>query len=158
MPGTSVRWVSACRSSHRAPGIPADAGTAGQSCGETLEAGGGAYARSRAIAGRPPGLPITPGLPGARSVGYLATTGTQASFPPGKAGAGLRRRVPLRRRRAACTWPISAGALPPGLKINASASEVTGTPATAGSLSFTAWATGSTGTFLDTPETIRISS
>jgi hypothetical protein len=52
---------------------------------------------------------------------------------------------------------ISAGVLPPGLGINSSTSEITGTPTTRGTFSFTARVTDSRGAFLDTPEAITIS-
>ncbi|HEX3873426.1 MAG TPA: Ig domain-containing protein [Solirubrobacteraceae bacterium] len=53
-------------------------------------------------------------------------------------------------------WSISAGALPPGLKLNSTTSEITGTPTKAGTFAFTARVTGAKGMILDTPETITV--
>ena len=45
------------------------------------------------------------------------------------------------------TWSISGGALPPGLSVNATAGEISGTPTKAGIYAFTARLTDGTGTF-----------
>ncbi len=82
---------------------------------------------------------------------------SQANFPPGTVGQPYDGGFFYGGGVPPYTWSISAGALPPGLKINSSTSEVTGTPTTRGTFSFTARLTDSTGTFLDTPETITIS-
>ena len=42
-------------------------------------------------------------------------------------------------------WSVSAGALPPGLKLNTTTSEVSGTPTKAGNFSFTLKLTDSKG-------------
>lgn len=55
-------------------------------------------------------------------------------------------------------WSISAGKLPPGLQINSTTSEISGTPTTAGTFDFTVRLTDSTGVFLDIPEEVVISS
>ena len=44
------------------------------------------------------------------------------------------------------TFSISSGSLPPGLTLNASTGAITGTPTTAGTYSYTAKVTDSTGT------------
>jgi hypothetical protein len=82
---------------------------------------------------------------------------SQANFPAGTVGQAYDGGFFYGGGVPPYTWSIPAGALPPGLTINHTTSEVTGTPTTAGSFSFTARVTDSTGAFLDTPETITIS-
>jgi len=82
---------------------------------------------------------------------------SQANFPPGQAGQAYDGGFFYGGGVPPYTWSISAGALPPGLTINTTTSEVKGTPTKAGTFNFTARVTDSTGTFLDTPETITIS-
>lgn len=81
---------------------------------------------------------------------------SQAKFPPGTVGQPYDGGFFYGGGVPPYTWSISAGALPPGLHMNSLPSEVTGTPTTAGTFSFTARLTDSTGAFLDTPETITV--
>jgi hypothetical protein len=55
----------------------------------------------------------------------------------------------------ALTWSISAGALPPGLSLNTSTGEITGTPATVGMSFFTVTAADTLGIFALKPLTIE---
>jgi hypothetical protein len=82
---------------------------------------------------------------------------SQANFPAGTVGQAYDGGFFYGGGVAPYTWSISAGALPPGLKMNSSTSEVTGTPTKAGTFSFTARLTDSKGATLDTPETITVS-
>ncbi len=82
---------------------------------------------------------------------------SQANFPPGQVGQAYDGGFFYGGGVPPCTWSISAGALPPGLAINTTTSEVKGTPTKAGTFSFTARIADSTGTFLDSPQTITIS-
>jgi hypothetical protein len=82
---------------------------------------------------------------------------SQANFGPGVVGQPYDGGFFFGGGVAPYTWTISAGALPDGLSINRTTSEVTGTPKKAGTFSFTARVTDSRGAFLDTPETITVS-
>jgi hypothetical protein len=55
-------------------------------------------------------------------------------------------------------WSVSAGALPPGLKLNTTTSEVSGTPTTAGTFSFTLRVTDSKGVTTEASITLTIAS
>jgi Putative Ig domain len=88
-----------------------------------------------------------------RMPGTAAAPGPRA---PATAGTDPVTAIVTRSAGAQASWPISAGAPPPGLTSNSSTSEVSGTPATAGTYSFTARVTDSTGTLLDMPQTITI--
>jgi hypothetical protein len=81
----------------------------------------------------------------------------QANFGPGTVGQAYDGGFFYGGGVAPYSWSISAGALPPGLRINSSTSEVTGTPTTRGTFAFTARLTDAKGATLDTPETITIS-
>jgi hypothetical protein len=56
------------------------------------------------------------------------------------------------------TWSVSAGALPPGLTLNKTTSEVSGTPTTAGTFSFTLRVTDSKKVMVEAPITLTIAS
>ncbi len=81
----------------------------------------------------------------------------QANFGPGTVGQAYDGGFFYGGGVAPYTWSIAAGALPPGLRINSSTSEVTGTPTTRGTFAFTARLTDAKGATLDTPETITVS-
>ncbi|HEU0318444.1 MAG TPA: putative Ig domain-containing protein, partial [Solirubrobacteraceae bacterium] len=81
----------------------------------------------------------------------------QANFGPGTVGQAYDGGFFYGGGVAPYTWSIAAGALPPGLRLNSSTSEVTGTPTTPGTYAFTARLTDAKGATLDTPETITVS-
>ena len=56
------------------------------------------------------------------------------------------------------TWSVSAGALPPGLKLNTTTSEVSGTPTKAGTFSFTLKLSDSKGVSVEQANEITIAS
>jgi hypothetical protein len=82
---------------------------------------------------------------------------SQANIPAGAVGQAYDGGFFFGGGVAPYVWSISAGALPPGLRINSTTSEITGTPTKAGTFAFTARVTDAKGTFLDTPETIVVS-
>ncbi len=83
---------------------------------------------------------------------------TATSLPAGTAGQAYNGGFTLTGGVPPYNWLIDAGALPPGLTINPSTGQISGTPTTAGTFTFTVevYDSDSTNTSLFTPETITI--
>jgi hypothetical protein len=81
---------------------------------------------------------------------------SQANFGPGVVGQPYDGGFFFGGGVAPYRWTISTGSLPDGLSINQTTSEVSGTPKKAGTFTFTARLTDSRGAFLDTPETVTV--
>ncbi len=83
---------------------------------------------------------------------------TATSLPAGTAGQAYDGGFTLTGGVPPDNWLIDAGALPPGLTINPSTGQVSGTPTTAGTFTFTVevYDSDSVNTSLFTPETITI--
>jgi large repetitive protein len=83
---------------------------------------------------------------------------TQANLPEGEVGEAYDGGLTGGGGTPPYTWLIDAGALPPGLSLNASTGAITGTPTTSGTFSFTVELIDSFGFATFSPETIAISS
>ncbi len=83
---------------------------------------------------------------------------TATSLPAGTAGQAYNGGFTLTSGVPPYNWLIDAGALPPGLTINPSTGQVSGTPTTVGTFTFTVevYDSDSVNTSLFTPETITI--
>ena len=82
---------------------------------------------------------------------------TTATLPNGTIASAYSQTVQATGGTGTLTWMISAGSLPPGLNpINSSTGQITGTPTTAGTFSFTVRATDTLNQFDDQALTITI--
>jgi large repetitive protein len=83
---------------------------------------------------------------------------TATSFPAGTAGTAYHGGFTLTGGVPPYNWLIDAGTFPPGLTINPSTGQISGTPTTAGTFTFTVEVinSNSVNTSLFTPETITI--
>ena len=88
------------------------------------------------------------GLAGVQSDTTLScpsVTLSPASLPTGRVGEAYQQTVSAAGGAAPYCYASTSGALPPGIALNPSSGELAGTPATAGSFSFTVTATDATG-------------
>lgn len=88
----------------------------------------------------------------------VTITNQSDALSPGAVGAVLLLREPVRRRgHPGYTWTLRAGALPPGLRLQASPGRITGTPTTRGTFTFRVRATDQRGAFAERTFSITIS-
>ncbi len=81
------------------------------------------------------------------NIGTNSLTINPATLPPAPQGAPYRQTVVATGGATPYTYTISSGALPPGLTLNASTGQISGTPSTIGNFSFTILARDSPGNF-----------
>lgn len=90
------------------------------------------------------------------SASTAGPTITTTSLPDGNVGAAYSQALSAASGSAPYTWSIAGGALPNGLSLDNSTSNITGTPAVSGTFSFTLDVTDSTGATASTKLAITI--
>jgi hypothetical protein len=94
-------------------------------------------------------LSITIGLPAAPNI-------TTTSLPPGTFNSGYNQTPSVTGGFGTLVWGINSGGLPPGLSLNTGNGNISGTPTSTGSFSFTLRVQDQTGQFDEQPLSITI--